>query len=70
MGILYKKSRPYSRLIPILLLYLPKQIIMESTCINCKFCTFKYDMFLCMKENMPEPVSSGSTCNSFEEKNR
>lgn len=41
---------------------------MEKICINCEHCVWKYDMFLCMRENMPEPVSSGSTCDCFVQK--
>lgn len=41
---------------------------MEKICINCEHCIWKYDMFLCMRENMPEPVGSGSTCDCFVQK--
>jgi len=41
---------------------------MEDICLNCKHCIWKYDMYLCMKENMPEPVTSSSSCEEFEGK--
>ena len=41
---------------------------MDNICINCKHCVFKYDMYLCVKDNMPEPTSTESTCNDFKKK--
>ena len=38
---------------------------MENKCLNCQYCVFKYDMYLCVRDNMPEPVGSESTCNDF-----
>ena len=38
----------------------------KAACIECKHCAWKYDMYLCMLDNMPMPVSSDSYCDQFE----
>ena len=40
----------------------------KKTCMNCKFGLWKYDAFVCFRENMIEFTCSSSTCNRYEDR--
>ena len=37
----------------------------KAACLDCVFCVWKYDMYLCIHDNMPVPVTSDSYCDLF-----
>ena len=38
----------------------------KKTCMNCKYGLWKYDSFVCFRENMIKFVASSSTCSRYE----